>query len=660
MRSSRAAAMPSCRGQRLLAVLIALWISAPAVHAQATFYEAYARGLAHEKAGRFDDARTALLRAVELRPEPGTKLRTYGLNFLDRYQPYLHLARVELELGRLDEAEGHLRQANARGVAPKRQVTVLRARLRRLRQEARREAAVPPPSPALPPAPAAGVPAAGVPAAGAPAAGAPVLEITSEPPGADMWIDGKALGSTPRSLETTAGEHLLELRLAGYRERSVTVTVRSSGTTDRHLVLEAMPPTVADSAPAEELRASPPAAGVAADPVPPPSPPPPVAAETASAPPAAVEEPAIDEGVGDSASPPAGTAGPRPGTPDRGTPAGGDRPGPRWPVWAAVAAVLVLLALMMLLTARRRSRRGRPGATASLSLSGEDLEGAPTLKMARSAPLPEGTRSDLGSYRLSGVLGVGGMARTYLATRQRDGLQVAIKVPHEHLLADDDSSERFLREGRLGATLHHPNIVRIYEAAEIDGRLFIAMELLPGETLETVLHRQGLLAVEPALGVARGIAQALDYAHLKGVVHRDLKPDNVMLLADKEVKVMDYGIARVLDAPGVTATGTYLGTPIYSSPESIRAKEIDHRSDLYSLGIILYHMLAGKVPFSSTDPLELLMMHVKEPLPPLADELGLPPAVGEIVARLTAKRPADRYPSAEILLRELDRLLNSL
>jgi serine/threonine-protein kinase len=292
------------------------------------------------------------------------------------------------------------------------------------------------------------------------------------------------------------------------------------------------------------------------------------------------------------------------------------------------------------------------------SLPAEDLEGAPTVRMARTAPLPEGTRSDFGTYRLSGLLGVGGMARTYLGVRRRDGLPVAIKVPHEHLLTDGDSSERFLREGRLGATLHHPNIVRIYEAADLGGRPFIAMELLEGETLEAALHREGALAVERALGVARGIAQALDYAHLKGVVHRDLKPDNVMLLSSGEVKVMDYGIARVLGSPGVTATGTYLGTPVYSSPESLRAKEVDHRSDLYSLGIILYHMVAGKVPFSSTDPLELLTMHVREPLPPLPD--GLPPPVGEIVGRLTAKSPGDRYPSAEMLLRDLDRLLNSL
>ena len=161
------------------------------------------------------------------------------------------------------------------------------------------------------------------------------------------------------------------------------------------------------------------------------------------------------------------------------------------------------------------------------------------------------------------------MGTTYAARRLRDGFPVALKVPHEHILEEPEFVERFLREGALGAMLHHPNIVRIYEAGEHAGRPFIAMEIVPGTTLERILRKEQRLPLARALHVARGIALALDYAHMKGIVHRDLKPENVMILPDGEVKVMDYGIARRMDVSGLTATDAYLGTPNYSAPESL-------------------------------------------------------------------------------------------
>jgi len=239
-------------------------------------------------------------------------------------------------------------------------------------------------------------------------------------------------------------------------------------------------------------------------------------------------------------------------------------------------------------------------------------------------------------------------------------LRVALKVPHDHLIEDAEGVARFLREGELGSTLHHPNIVRIYEAGEHRGRPFLAMEFLQGPTLEAFLAAQGPLALRAALEITRGIAVALDYAHLKGVVHRDLKPENVILAEGMQVKVMDYGIARILGAPGLTAPLTYLGTPLYSAPEAMDPPQVDHQSDLYSLGIILYRMLAGAPPFISTNPFELFALHRTSPLPPIPAERRIPPEVLALLSRLTAKEKKDRYPGAELLLRDLDRMLHAL
>jgi hypothetical protein len=275
-------------------------------------------------------------------------------------------------------------------------------------------------------------------------------------------------------------------------------------------------------------------------------------------------------------------------------------------------------------------------------------------------PLREGTDTRFGAYVLEAILGRGGMGTTYVARRLRDGFPVALKVPHEHILEEPEFVERFLREGALGAMLRHPNIVRIYEAGEHDGRPFIAMEIVPGTTLERVLRLEQRLPLPRALHVARGIALALDYAHLKGIVHRDLKPENVMVLPDGEVKVMDYGIARRMDVSGLTATDAYLGTPNYSAPESLIPSEVGPHSDLYSLGVILFRMLAGALPFTAPTPFELLHKHAYEPLPLLPPGLGVPPEVYGLLLELTAKSREERYATAELFLRDLDQILNRL
>ena len=337
-------------------------------------------------------------------------------------------------------------------------------------------------------------------------------------------------------------------------------------------------------------------------------------------------------------------------------------------LWALSTAGAVLLfsaagAFLFALRSRRLAshRAEEPPASAYdaapptlISSFGNDRSSVFDLTESTKAPVPFGT------YVLTGVLGRGAMGSTWLARRTRDDLAVAIKIPHEHVLDLEGFVTRFRREGSLGATLHHPNIVRILEAGEVEGKPFIAMELLSGETLEKVLRREIRLPARRALEVTRGIALALDYAHMKGIVHRDLKPDNVMILTDGTAKVMDYGIARQAEMTALTASFGFLGTPLYASPEALYSSEVDARSDLYSLGMVLYRMLTGSVPFTGTTTLEVFHKHENEPLPPFPPGLELSDELFRIVHVLTAKSKDERFPSAEALLQELDLVLHGM
>jgi serine/threonine-protein kinase len=251
------------------------------------------------------------------------------------------------------------------------------------------------------------------------------------------------------------------------------------------------------------------------------------------------------------------------------------------------------------------------------------------------------------------------MATTYRARRLADGKEVALKIPHQ--TGDPTYLPRFLREGRLGETLHHPGIVRILEAGQEGDVAFLAMELVPGRPLKEEIEAlpEGL-PLDRALEIARAIAEALDYAHSKGVVHRDLKPENIMLLPDGSLKVMDFGVARVEGQPGLTTSQFFFGSPLYAAPELVeQPRTIDHRADLYSLGVLLYELLEGRPPFLHESIFKLLEMHQREPLPePGALPRPLPPEVWALVGRLLEKDPARRYDSAQELLVDLNRWLH--
>ncbi len=286
-------------------------------------------------------------------------------------------------------------------------------------------------------------------------------------------------------------------------------------------------------------------------------------------------------------------------------------------------------------------------------------------RRARRAPAADGSQwhlrllgSRLGGYELLAEIGRGGMATTFRARRASDGRLVALKVPHP--TGDPTYRERFLREGKLGEALHHPAIVRILEAGEDRGVPFLALELLAGRTLRAELDAQpeGRLPLPRALAITRAIAEALDYAHGKGVVHRDLKPENVMLLPDGPVRVMDFGVARLADQPGLTTSQFFLGSPVYAAPEAVEPQRLDHRADLYGLGILLFEMLEGKPPFLHESVFKLMELHREAPLPdPATLPRPLPPEVWAVIARLCAKDPSDRQPSAQALLVELGRLI---
>ncbi|MFN2471516.1 MAG: Stk1 family PASTA domain-containing Ser/Thr kinase [Gaiellaceae bacterium] len=265
-----------------------------------------------------------------------------------------------------------------------------------------------------------------------------------------------------------------------------------------------------------------------------------------------------------------------------------------------------------------------------------------------------------GRYRVLRKLGRGGMADVYLAEDEELGRRVAIKILNERHAADDQFIERFRREATNAAGLSHPNIVSIYDRGEAEGTYYIAMEYLEGSTLKDIVLRGGPLPVEDAIAYTRDVLNALRFAHRKGIVHRDIKPHNVLVDSDERVKVTDFGIARA-GASQMTEAGSIIGTAQYLSPEQARGGSIDQRSDLYSVGIVLYEVLTGTVPFSGDTPVEIAMKHLSAvPEAPSARRPDLPPALDQIVLRALAKDPEDRYQTAEEMDAELARVAEGL
>jgi serine/threonine-protein kinase len=263
-------------------------------------------------------------------------------------------------------------------------------------------------------------------------------------------------------------------------------------------------------------------------------------------------------------------------------------------------------------------------------------------------------------YKIVRKLGAGGMADVYLAEDQELGRRVAIKILDDRHAADEQFVERFRREAKNAAGLSQPNIVSIYDRGEAEGTYYIAMEYLDGRSLKELIVTRGPAPISIAIDYARQILSALRFAHRNGIVHRDIKPHNVLVDAEARVKVTDFGIARA-GASQMTEAGSIIGTAQYLSPEQARGTQVDQTSDLYSLGIVLYELLTGSVPFNGDTPVEIAMKHLSAtPDPPSAKRADVPHSLDMLVLRALAKDPADRYQSAEEMDADLERVARGL
>jgi hypothetical protein len=681
-----------------------LLLSCPG-RALAEWFDDYARGIEALGAGSGAKAADSLERAVKKRPDPGVNLLTYGTNRLERYHPYLRLAEAYMLAGKPQEAREALARSQSRGKEPADERARLQARadaeIDKLKVASAPTPPIVAPTAATPAAPTAIVmlataaptsastqAATAAPSAAGPRTGARAptgtLVLESDPDGATVLLGTQLLGTTPLAIELPAGRHDLTLRRTGSAELRFPVELKAGQRTSESRTLvpaPAAPPAAAD-APARSalvVTTEPPQVTVYVDDE--------MAgvtdprtgrlAKSGLAPGphrVRLSRAGFEDAVEDVT-----LEGGGPGSIHRAlTPARTVAP-------ATIAIAATALAVSVALALVLRVRRRRPG-TASHTLSSAVTvppSGRPapatvsTPTVGQSSPTnvpgtdpdtlvldngPTGARisaagSSFGEFRLLEQLGKGGMAVVFKA--ERHGEICALKRPLNALLEDPEFLGRFLREADIGGTLHHPNIIRIFDRGEVDGVPFFTMELVEGETLQARLRRDGALDARTATRLVAQVAEALDYAHLKGVVHRDLKPANIMVLRDGTLKVMDYGIARARRFEGLTATGAFLGTPDYVAPETAEGKGTDARSDLYSLGIVFYEIVTGRRPFRAETPFALIRKHcVEPPPPPTTVNAGVPPAIEAIILKLLSKNPEDRYPGAEELLVELRAFLH--
>ena len=266
-------------------------------------------------------------------------------------------------------------------------------------------------------------------------------------------------------------------------------------------------------------------------------------------------------------------------------------------------------------------------------------------------------------YEVGAMIGTGGMADVYVAYDRRLNREVAVKILRSDLARDPAFVARFDKEALAVAALNNPGIVSVYDSGQEEtsaGKMpYIVMEFVEGQTLREILQGGTRLPLERALEITEGVLNALLYSHKSGIVHRDIKPGNIMISASGEVKVMDFGIARALSDAGATLTSTWniVGTAQYLSPEQASGTQVDERSDLYSVGCLLYEMLAGKTPFTGETPVAIAYQHVSAPVPPITSVMtSLDPALNNFFAVALAKDPKDRYQSASAMLKDLTKL----
>jgi tetratricopeptide (TPR) repeat protein/predicted Ser/Thr protein kinase len=273
---------------------------------------------------------------------------------------------------------------------------------------------------------------------------------------------------------------------------------------------------------------------------------------------------------------------------------------------------------------------------------------------ASSVVLPAGL--EIGRrYRVKSLLGMGGMGAVYLVHDKDLDRDVALKLIRSDIADDPDSLERFKREIQLSSRVTHPNVLRVFDLGESDGIKFLTMQFVDGRDLSTILKKQGKLPNERLLKIFRQAAEGLKAAHDQGVVHRDLKPQNIMIDGHDRVYLTDFGLAKSAEQSAMTQTGAVIGTPFYMSPEQVKGDPVDQRSDIYALGVILYQMAAGAVPFTGATPFEVMMRRMQRPAQPIGElNTGLPRYLQKITERCMATDPNLRYQNVAEILEDLD------
>jgi serine/threonine protein kinase len=264
----------------------------------------------------------------------------------------------------------------------------------------------------------------------------------------------------------------------------------------------------------------------------------------------------------------------------------------------------------------------------------------------------------LDHYRIEALVARSGMASIFRATDMRNGRQVAIKIPHPEMEADPVLFDRFRREGEIGEKLDHPGVMKVFPDDD-RSRVYMVMEWVDGRLLRQVLHDNGKLPIDRAIKIAIAINDALDYIHRNGVVHRDLKPENIMLDGEDRIKLIDFGIAGKEGARRLTFAklSQVMGTPDYISPEQVKGKRGDGRSDIYALGVMLYEMLTGKTPFTGPNPFAIMNDRLlNNPIPPRELNPEISPALQEVIYRALEREPQNRYSTANEFAWDLEHL----
>jgi serine/threonine protein kinase len=262
-------------------------------------------------------------------------------------------------------------------------------------------------------------------------------------------------------------------------------------------------------------------------------------------------------------------------------------------------------------------------------------------------------------YHLDALVARSGMASVFKATDTRNGRTVAIKIPHPDMEADPVLYDRFKREAEIGKIMDHPGVMKVFEDGEKRSRLYMVMEWADGQLLRQIIHDLKKLPADRAVRLAIKTAQALEHIHSRGVAHRDMKPENIMVDSDDNIKLIDFGIASKAGGRRLTFAklSQVMGTPDYISPEQVKGKRGDGRSDLYSLGVILYEMLTGKLPFSGPNPFAIMNDRIlNNPIPPRAANPEVSPELQEIIYRALEREPANRYRKASEFLWDLEHI----